>query len=77
VLRRPCGRWGRNIITLLRNIDCATIIAGRDLDMMLDLGGDAPFLHRGSIAAYGRASDLLQDGTFLRGIGLELPLRLG
>jgi cobalt/nickel transport system ATP-binding protein len=69
-------RARKNIITLLRGLDCATIIAGHDLDMMLDLGGEALFLHKGGIAAKGRAGELLRDGAFLRSIGLELPLSL-
>jgi cobalt/nickel transport system ATP-binding protein len=70
-------RARRNIITLLQGLGCAAIIAGHDLDMMLDLGGEALFLHRGRIAAQGKAAELLRDGAFLRDIGLELPLRLG
>jgi cobalt/nickel transport system ATP-binding protein len=69
-------RARRNIIALLQGLGCAAIIAGHDLDMMLDLGGEALFLHRGRIAAQGPAAELLRDGPFLRGIGLELPLRL-
>ncbi|MDR1985832.1 MAG: energy-coupling factor ABC transporter ATP-binding protein [Treponema sp.] len=69
-------RARKNIIALLRGLNCAVIIAGHDLDMMLDLGGEALFLHGGSIAARGRAGELLRDGAFLRSIGLELPLSL-
>jgi cobalt/nickel transport system ATP-binding protein len=65
-----------NIIALLRGLDCAAVIAGHDLDMMLELGGEALFLHQGRIAAQGRAGELLRDGAFLRSIGLELPLSL-
>ena len=66
----------KNIIALLRGLGCAAVIAGHDLDMMLDLGGDALFLYEGRIAARGRAGELLRDGAFLRSIGLELPLSL-
>jgi cobalt/nickel transport system ATP-binding protein len=69
-------RARKNIIALLRGLNCAAVIAGHDLDMMLDLGGDALFLHGGSIAARGRAGELLRNGDFLRSIGLELPLSL-
>jgi cobalt/nickel transport system ATP-binding protein len=69
-------RARKNIIALLRGLGCAAIIAGHDLDMMLDLGGDALFLHEGRIAARGRTEELLRDGVFLRSIGLELPLSL-
>ncbi|MDR1352833.1 MAG: energy-coupling factor ABC transporter ATP-binding protein [Treponema sp.] len=69
-------RARRNIIALLRGLGCAAVIAGHDLDMMLDIGGDALFLHNGRIAAQGRAGELLRDGAFLRSIGLELPLGL-
>ena len=69
-------RTRKNIIALLRGLGCAAVIAGHDLDMMLDLGGDALFLYEGRIAARGRAGELLRDGAFLRSIGLELPLSL-
>jgi cobalt/nickel transport system ATP-binding protein len=69
-------RSRRNIIALLKSLDCARIIAGHDLDMMLDLGGAALFLHQGRIAAQGKAAELLRDGPFLQSIGLELPLSL-
>jgi hypothetical protein len=48
----------------------------RLLDMMLDLGGEALFRYRGSVATRGRAGELLRDGAFLRSIGPELPLGL-
>ncbi|MHB9291625.1 cobalt/nickel transport system ATP-binding protein [Hollandina sp. SP2] len=69
-------RARKNIIALLRGLNCAVIIAGHDLDMMLDLGSEALFLHRGSIAARGRPGELLRDEAFLQSIGLELPLSL-
>ncbi|MFP3090197.1 energy-coupling factor ABC transporter ATP-binding protein [Treponema sp. TIM-1] len=69
-------RSRRNIIALLKSLNCAKIIAGHDLDMMLDLEGEALFLHQGQISAHGKAAELLRDGPFLRGIGLELPLSL-
>jgi cobalt/nickel transport system ATP-binding protein len=69
-------RSRRNIIALLKGLDCARIIAGHDLDMMLDLGGAALFLHQGRIAAQGKAAELLRDGAFLQSIDLELPLGL-
>jgi cobalt/nickel transport system ATP-binding protein len=69
-------RSRRNIIALLKGLDCAKIIAGHDLDMMLDLGGEVLFLHQGRIAAQGKAGELLRDEAFLRSIDLELPLSL-
>jgi cobalt/nickel transport system ATP-binding protein len=69
-------RARRNMITLVQALNCAVIIASHDLDMMLDLGGDILCLHQGRIAAAGKARELLRDGAFLRGIGLELPLSL-
>jgi cobalt/nickel transport system ATP-binding protein len=69
-------RSRRNIIALLKSLDCAKIIAGHDLDMMLDLGGEALFLHQGRVAAQGKAAELFRDEVFLRSIDLELPLSL-
>jgi cobalt/nickel transport system ATP-binding protein len=69
-------RSRKNIISLIKTRPCAKLIASHDLDMALDLADRLIFLQRGKIAADCPAPGLLLDKNFLRGIGLELPLRI-
>jgi cobalt/nickel transport system ATP-binding protein len=69
-------RSRKNIITLIKNIDCTRIIASHDLDMVMDTADEVIFLHHGEIAAQSPAPGFLLDEGFLQGIGLELPLSL-
>jgi cobalt/nickel transport system ATP-binding protein len=69
-------RSRKHTIALIKALDCTRLIASHDLDMMMDLAEEIIFLHRGTIAARSEAPGLLLDGGFLRGIGLELPLRV-
>ncbi|MDR0642479.1 MAG: energy-coupling factor ABC transporter ATP-binding protein [Treponema sp.] len=69
-------RSRKNIISLIKNLPCAKLIASHDLDMALDLADRIIFLHRGKIAADCPSPGLLLDKNFLRSIGLELPLRV-
>ena len=70
----PCAR--RELIDLLRSLDCAQVIATHDLDMALDIGGRALLLDNGRIAADDRIPGILKDETFLKNHRLELPLTL-
>ena len=70
-------RARKNIIRLLGNITHTRIIASHDLDLLLELAGTVLFLDRGTIAARSPVPGLLTDESFLRKIGLELPLSLG
>jgi cobalt/nickel transport system ATP-binding protein len=67
-------RSRKNIISLIKSLPCAKIIATHDLDMALELADRVIFLHRGKIAASSPAPGLLWDENFLQSIGLELPL---
>jgi cobalt/nickel transport system ATP-binding protein len=69
-------RSRKHTIALIKSLDCTRLIASHDLDMMMDLADEIVFLHNGTIAAQSEAPGLLLDGDFLRGIGLELPLRV-
>ncbi|MDR2393370.1 MAG: energy-coupling factor ABC transporter ATP-binding protein [Treponema sp.] len=69
-------RARKHLIRLLKTLDCTLLIAGHDLDMMLDMGGRVIFLHEGRIAAQSKIPGLLEDHAFLQRIGLELPLSL-
>jgi cobalt/nickel transport system ATP-binding protein len=69
-------RSRKNIISLIKGLPCAKLIASHDLDMALDLADRLIFLHKGKIAADCPAPGLLLDKNFLQGIGLELPLGL-
>jgi cobalt/nickel transport system ATP-binding protein len=67
-------RSRKNIIALIKTLDSTRIIASHDLDMIMDVADEVIFLHKGEIAAQSGVPGLLLDETFLRGIGLELPL---
>jgi cobalt/nickel transport system ATP-binding protein len=67
-------RSRKNIIALVKALDCTRIIASHDLDMALDVADEILFLHNGEIAAQSAVPGLLLDRAFLQGIGLELPL---
>jgi cobalt/nickel transport system ATP-binding protein len=69
-------RARKNIINLLKSLDCTKIIASHDLDMVLELADRLIFLKEGRIAAECAAPGLLLDEGFLQSIGLELPLAL-
>ncbi|MDR2257666.1 MAG: energy-coupling factor ABC transporter ATP-binding protein [Treponema sp.] len=69
-------RSRKHVISLIKNLPGAKIIATHDLDMALDMADRIIFLHRGKIAAECPAPGLLLDKNFLQGIGLELPLRI-
>jgi cobalt/nickel transport system ATP-binding protein len=69
-------RSRKHIISLIKNLPCAKLIASHDLDMALDVADRIIFLRRGKIAACCPAPGLLLDKVFLQGIGLELPLRV-
>jgi cobalt/nickel transport system ATP-binding protein len=70
-------RARKNIIRLLRNLNCTRIIASHDLDLILALADEVLFLDRGKVAAQCPVPGLLSDEIFLQRIGLELPLSLG
>ena len=67
-------RARKNIIQLLRKINCTKVIASHDLDLILDLADTVLFLDKGKIAAQCPVPGLLLDEEFLQSIGLELPL---
>jgi cobalt/nickel transport system ATP-binding protein len=69
-------RSRKQVISLIKNLRGAKIIATHDLDMALDMADRIIFLHRGKIAADCPAPGPLLDKNFLQGIGLELPLRV-
>ena len=70
----PCAR--RELIGLLRALDCAQVIATHDLDMALDISGRVLVLDKGGIAADDRIPGILKDEIFLKNHRLELPLTL-
>jgi cobalt/nickel transport system ATP-binding protein len=67
-------RSRKNIIALLKSLDCTRIIASHDLDMALDLADRVIFLYRGKVAGQSETPGLLLDEKFLQSIELELPL---
>jgi cobalt/nickel transport system ATP-binding protein len=67
-------RARKNLIILLKKIQCTKIIASHDLDLALELADTVIFLDKGRLAAQSPGPGLLLNETFLQNIGLELPL---
>lgn len=66
----------RQLIFTLQSLPQSKIIAGHDLDMMMDLCDHVLILEHGRVAAYGTPDVLLTDAAALRQWDLELPLTL-
>ena len=64
-----------NLITILRSLPCAMLIASHDLDFIYDTCSRVVLLHEGHIAADGPAETILHDRKLLAACDLELPLR--
>ncbi|MCD7756443.1 MAG: energy-coupling factor ABC transporter ATP-binding protein [Firmicutes bacterium] len=70
----PANR--RAVIRTINGLEQTKLIASHDLDMVLDTCSRVILLHRGHIAADGRAEDILRDQALLEANHLELPLCL-
>ena len=64
----------RRLIELVRGLDMTTVVAGHDLDAMLDICDRVVLLDGGKVAAVGPAEDILTDRALLEAHSLELPL---
>jgi cobalt/nickel transport system ATP-binding protein len=64
----------RRVIDLLKSFQHTKIITSHDLDMVMDTCNRVIILKEGSIAADGRAPEILTDAGLLDSCGLELPL---
>jgi energy-coupling factor transporter ATP-binding protein EcfA2 len=66
-------RARRQLIGLLRELDCAKLIASHDLEMILEVCPRVILLDEGRIHADGPTSEIFRDETLLVAHGLELP----
>jgi cobalt/nickel transport system ATP-binding protein len=68
----PRGR--RRVIELLRGLPNTLLIAGHDLDLIMDICGRTVLMDAGRVVADGPAAEMLNDRELLESHGLELPL---
>jgi energy-coupling factor transporter ATP-binding protein EcfA2 len=66
-------RARRHLITLLRELPTAKIIATHDLEMVLDLCPRVILLDAGQVIADGPAREILSNETLMLNHGLEVP----
>jgi len=80
VLDEPTGnldpRSRRNLIRVLQGIKVTRIIAGHDLEMVLQICERTVILDKGEIAGDGETKLLLRNRNLLEKHGLEVPLSL-
>jgi len=70
----PRGR--REIIQLLKNLNITKIIAGHDLEMILEICSRVVLLDEGKIVTNGNPKKVLSDKSLMESHGLEVPLSL-
>ena len=70
-------RARRRLIGWLTSFHHTRIIATHDLDLALDVCGEALLLNAGRIVAQGPAAEILSDARQMAENGLERPYRLG
>ena len=63
----------RNLIEVLKNINVTKIIAGHDLELILDICNRVILLDKGRIAADGDVKAILGDKSLMEMHGLEVP----
>jgi cobalt/nickel transport system ATP-binding protein len=71
----PRGR--RRFIRLAQGLDCTTLIATHDLEMVLEVCRRVVLLDAGRVVADGPCREVLADAERLEAHGLERPLSLG
>ncbi|MFQ5836029.1 MAG: energy-coupling factor ABC transporter ATP-binding protein [bacterium] len=69
-------RARRHLIKLLKNLNLTKIVAGHDLELILDICQRVVLLDEGKIVANGRASKVLKNKSLMESHGLEVPLSL-
>lgn len=69
-------RARRHLIKLLRNLNLTKIVAGHDLELILDICPRVILLDEGKIVANGGAKKILKDKSLMESHGLEVPLSL-
>lgn len=66
----------RHLIELLRNFRLTRIIAGHDLELILDICDRVVLLDKGKIVADGQTKEILNNKSLMEGHDLEVPLSL-
>ena len=66
----------RNLIDIVRSLQCAKLIASHDLDFIYDTCPRTVVLSQGRAVYIGDTRQVLGDQAFLQSHGLELPLSL-
>lgn len=69
-------RARRRLISILRSLDCALLVASHDLELILELCPRVLLLDAGRLHADGPARQVLGDERLLEEHGLELPRSL-
>ncbi|MFQ6052424.1 MAG: AAA family ATPase, partial [Candidatus Hydrothermarchaeota archaeon] len=69
-------RARRHLIELLKNFNLTKIVAGHDLELILDICQRVVLLDEGKIVAKGHARKLLSNKSLMESHGLEIPLSL-
>jgi cobalt/nickel transport system ATP-binding protein len=69
-------RARRRLIEQLKTFEHTKIIAGHDLDMVVDVCERTIVIHQGGVTADGPTLELLQDEVLLEKSGLEKPLQM-
>ena len=70
----PAAR--RHLIDLLKRLSVTKIIAGHDLEMILELCSSVVVLDKGRIMACGDTKKILSDSALMQQHSLEVPLSL-
>lgn len=69
-------RARRHLMELLKNLSLTKIVAGHDLELILDICSKVILLDEGKIVAAGDARKLLSNRSLMESHGLEVPLSL-
>ncbi|MBA7686226.1 Energy-coupling factor transporter ATP-binding protein EcfA2 [subsurface metagenome] len=69
-------RARRHLIELLKNLNLTKIVAGHDLELILDICPRVVLLDEGKMVANGCASKVLKNKSLMESHSLEVPLSL-
>jgi cobalt/nickel transport system ATP-binding protein len=70
----PAAR--RHLIDLLKRLPVTKIIAGHDLELILELCSRVVVLDKGRIVADGKTEEILSNSSLMQSHSLEVPLSL-
>ena len=69
-------RARRHLIKLLKGFRVTKIVAGHDLEMILDICNRVVLLDQGKIIANGESKEIMGNKSLMEAHGLEVPLSL-